>query len=222
MPSIPPPLPPLPLPPRCGRVITRGHRQHLEPCQGPPEPVQLSEEQLAEQAAAQVEQDKRKLQELELGGLVELGADEATFVVVGSTGNHYVVTFSDERRTCQCMDHRWGAGLCCGALQVCAAAQCCCAALLCCAAAVSQHCCAAASGARHPSSTGQVIAACHAGTCQTGLGLSALQYHALAPAIHSCTCCVQPCWAARLRIAHHTQSPSHPAGSGGATASTSS
>ncbi len=96
--------------------------------------MQLSEEELAQQAAAQVEQDKVKLQQLELGGLVELGADQATFVVVGSTGNHYVVTFSDERRTCQCMDHRWGPGGCCAAASgvFCICVLLCCAAVLCC------------------------------------------------------------------------------------------
>jgi hypothetical protein len=28
--------------------------------------------------------------------------------------------------------------------------------------------------------------------------------------MHSCTCCMQPCWAAKLRAAHHTPAPSLP------------
>jgi hypothetical protein len=28
------------------------------------------------------------------------------FIVIGSRGDHYTVTLRDERRTCQCLDHR--------------------------------------------------------------------------------------------------------------------
>lgn len=36
----------------------------------------------------------------------ESTAAYATFIVIGSTGNHYVVKLTDTRRSCTCMDHR--------------------------------------------------------------------------------------------------------------------
>jgi DNA mismatch repair ATPase MutL len=36
----------------------------------------------------------------------EAGGAHATFIVIGSTGNHYVVKLSDAKRSCTCMDHR--------------------------------------------------------------------------------------------------------------------
>lgn len=60
------------------------------------------------QADAMKNTEKAKLRELELGGLVDLTPEHAKFMVIGSTGNHYTVTFTNEKRTCQCPDHRWG------------------------------------------------------------------------------------------------------------------
>ena len=36
--------------------------------------------------------------------MIDLSSDDAKFVILGSAGKHYVVTLSDERHTCQCMD----------------------------------------------------------------------------------------------------------------------
>ena len=49
---------------------------------------------------------EERIAELELSGLV--GCDEAAaeFIVIGSTGTPYTITLTDERRRCQCVDHR--------------------------------------------------------------------------------------------------------------------
>ncbi|KAF6250584.1 hypothetical protein COO60DRAFT_796953 [Scenedesmus sp. NREL 46B-D3] len=189
--------------PRCGRVLSSSHARHLQSCKGPPEPP--TEEEIAAQAESYKLQQKDKLRQLELGGLVEYqpaadsgssskqqpahqqaspakrrktagdadpaeqqqqqqqgaeqeakpdteqspqkgkstakqrkqtaskggkaaakkqqavqsaaaaaaaaadggdGGAHATFIVIGSTGNHYVVKLSDAQRSCTCMDHR--------------------------------------------------------------------------------------------------------------------
>lgn len=92
--------------PRCGRVSTRGHREHLSRCHGP---VVLSEEEIKAQAEEMKRRDKDKLRALELGGLVDLTEEQALFIVVGSTGNHYKIKFSDgeKKRSCTCLDHRF-------------------------------------------------------------------------------------------------------------------
>ncbi|MEW5311885.1 MAG: hypothetical protein WDW38_003564 [Sanguina aurantia] len=50
--------------------------------------------------------EEEKLKQLELSGLVDINEAEAVFVVVGSTGSHYTVRLFDDRRSCECMDHR--------------------------------------------------------------------------------------------------------------------
>ncbi|WIA21512.1 hypothetical protein OEZ85_000715 [Tetradesmus obliquus] len=177
--------------PRCGKVLSSSHARHLQSCKGPPEPP--TEEEIAAQAESYKLQQKDKLRQLELGGLVDYqpasssseqqqqqqedeqaspakrrkteqqqqqqdaqeaggeavgiakehqqgkrkgkqakrstgkgskagqkkdaaaaaaaGGDagdgaHATFIVIGSTGNHYVVKLSDDKRSCTCMDHR--------------------------------------------------------------------------------------------------------------------
>ena len=57
--------------------------------------------------------EKQRLRELEMGGLVDYspgGEDQeanATFIVIGSKGDHYVVKIGEPKRTCTCMDYRW-------------------------------------------------------------------------------------------------------------------
>ncbi|GMH34300.1 hypothetical protein BSKO_02134 [Bryopsis sp. KO-2023] len=96
--------------PKCARVVTRGHKRHLESCQGRPEntadEIPLTEEEIAEQDRVQSERDATKIRELELSGLIEYTEDAAKFAIIGSTGKHYVVTLSEARQTCQCMDFR--------------------------------------------------------------------------------------------------------------------
>ena len=49
---------------------------------------------------------EERMSELELSGLVNCDETAAKFIVLGSTGNPYTVTLSDEKRSCQCVDHR--------------------------------------------------------------------------------------------------------------------
>lgn len=78
--------------PKCARVVVRGHADHLANCQGRTKPSNsLREYTLAELVQLEVqkiETEEKKLQELEMGGLIDLNDDQATFMVVGSTGVH--------------------------------------------------------------------------------------------------------------------------------------
>ena len=49
---------------------------------------------------------EERMSELELSGLVNCDETAAKFIVLGSTGTPYTVTLSDEKRSCQCVDHR--------------------------------------------------------------------------------------------------------------------
>lgn len=54
---------------------------------------------------------EQKLSELGLGGLVDFDEEpgergRADFIVIGSTGNHYIVSLTDQRNVCQCVDFR--------------------------------------------------------------------------------------------------------------------
>jgi hypothetical protein len=69
--------------PKCGKVLTRGHKQHLASCSGKPQPTLA---QLVELEVKKLEKLEHKLSELEVGGLVDLDEEKAVFVVVGSTG----------------------------------------------------------------------------------------------------------------------------------------
>lgn len=77
------------------------------------------------QAARYGEVQAARLRQLEMGGLVdytpaspgdpEAGVEAApacaTFIVIGSTGNHYIVKLTEPKFTCTCLDHRfrrWG------------------------------------------------------------------------------------------------------------------
>eukprot|EP00877_Chromochloris_zofingiensis_P010513 jgi/Chrzof1/5715/Cz16g12240.t1 len=92
--------------PRCGKVYRTGHRRHLETCKGLPEPP--TEEEIQEQANSMKRIEKSRLRQLELGGLVDYDPDgEAVFIVVGSTGNHYVLRMDGSKRSCTCMDYRF-------------------------------------------------------------------------------------------------------------------
>ncbi|GBF98448.1 hypothetical protein Rsub_11093 [Raphidocelis subcapitata] len=102
--------------PRCGAESSDYDLQqhHLAACRGPPEPP--TEEQLRKKAKTEVE----RMKELELGGLVDYVIDgegpgaraRATFIVVGSRGNHYAIKLDSEppedgkKRSCECPDHR--------------------------------------------------------------------------------------------------------------------
>lgn len=55
--------------PRCGKVLSSSHARHLQSCKGPPEPP--TEEEIAAQAESYKLQQKDKLCQLELGGLVD-------------------------------------------------------------------------------------------------------------------------------------------------------
>ncbi|EIE27523.1 hypothetical protein COCSUDRAFT_64271 [Coccomyxa subellipsoidea C-169] len=107
--------------PRCSKVLTKGHKQHLEHCTGkPPRPAKYDEsddedvaedeEELAEvevsKEAERIQRLDDKLKSLQMNGLIELTDKAAKFVVLGSTKKHYTVTLSDDRHACQCVDSR--------------------------------------------------------------------------------------------------------------------
>lgn len=59
------------------------------------------------QEASRAKKMDEKLKELELNGLVDFNPGvDAKFVVLGSTGNHYTITLTDAKQSCQCVDHR--------------------------------------------------------------------------------------------------------------------
>ena len=58
------------------------------------------------QEAERIQRMDKKLSSLHLDGLVDFTEQAAKFVVLGSTKNHYTVTLSDDRHTCQCVDFR--------------------------------------------------------------------------------------------------------------------
>ena len=71
--------------PKCGKIITKGHKKHLAMCTGKSayEPT-LAE--LIEIEVKKVENLDKKLVELEVGGLIDLTEEHALFMVIGSTG----------------------------------------------------------------------------------------------------------------------------------------
>jgi hypothetical protein len=71
--------------PKCAKVVTKGHKKHLAMCTGKPV-YDPSLAELIELAVKKVQTDNEKLNELELGGLIEVNDDHATFMVIGSTG----------------------------------------------------------------------------------------------------------------------------------------
>lgn len=55
---------------------------------------------------ADAKTEAQKLAQLQLGGMVEFTDDLARFMVIGSTGNHYTLVFTDKGRKCNCPDCR--------------------------------------------------------------------------------------------------------------------
>ena len=50
---------------------------------------------------------EERISELELSGLISCSKDEgAKFIVIGSTGKNYEIVLTDDKRKCQCLDHR--------------------------------------------------------------------------------------------------------------------
>ncbi|KAK9833702.1 hypothetical protein WJX74_003212 [Apatococcus lobatus] len=103
--------------PKCGKVVTKGHRNHWQGCSGTGEQRQQARDDATEddQEPSISQPDRRaksgrslqeRLSELEMGGLVELTDEHAKFVVLGSTGRHYTVTLSTGKGSCQCVDFR--------------------------------------------------------------------------------------------------------------------
>lgn len=72
--------------PKCKRVVTRGHKKHLHTCSGATQRPQKSLADMIKTEMAEIETDNAKLQELELGGLIEFDDARAVYMVVGSTG----------------------------------------------------------------------------------------------------------------------------------------
>ncbi|KAI3438626.1 hypothetical protein D9Q98_001048 [Chlorella vulgaris] len=107
--------------PRCGRVLQRGHRRHLQACPGAlqerpaaaaaraePRPRDAAMEDLdAEERQDQHRRLLARMSQLHLEGITELSEIAAKFVVLGSARNHYTVTLTDPSHTCTCPDYRF-------------------------------------------------------------------------------------------------------------------
>lgn len=68
----------------------KGHANHLENCLGRTKSSHSLREytltELVQLEVQKIETEERKLQELEMGGLIDVNDEQATFMVVGSTG----------------------------------------------------------------------------------------------------------------------------------------
>jgi hypothetical protein len=106
--------------PKCGRVFQKGHRAHLRSCSGPRHPsvgrtgYSARDRELLAEIPEEDRADSKKrmiarMKALELSGLVDfVPADpSASFIVIGSKGDPYTVTLSDEKHRCTCLDHRF-------------------------------------------------------------------------------------------------------------------
>lgn len=72
--------------PKCGRVVTKGHKKHLGICSGSPQQPQTLLADMIEAEMTKIATHNRKLQQLELGGLIEFDDEHAVFMVIGSKG----------------------------------------------------------------------------------------------------------------------------------------
>ncbi|KAK3285382.1 hypothetical protein CYMTET_7011 [Cymbomonas tetramitiformis] len=68
--------------------------------------VELPDEPRVYQSYAAGRSWEERMAELALDGLVELTNAHVTIVVIGSRGNHYVVTLANDSQKCQCPDFR--------------------------------------------------------------------------------------------------------------------
>ncbi|KAL4425739.1 hypothetical protein ABPG75_009755 [Micractinium tetrahymenae] len=105
--------------PRCGKVLEKGQRQHLQTCTGAkPKPKREPREPGArrEDALSGLTEEERRdrhkvllarMAQLHLDGLIEMTHENAKFVVLGSKGNHYTITLKDDKHTCGCLDYRF-------------------------------------------------------------------------------------------------------------------
>lgn len=79
--------------PKCGRVVTKGHASHLANCLGRTQKSHALREyslaELVQLEARKIETEEKKLQELDMGGLIDVNDEQATFMVVGSKGRPY-------------------------------------------------------------------------------------------------------------------------------------
>jgi hypothetical protein len=101
--------------PKCGRLVERAHRAHLESCAGA-KAAAAGYSKADKAALAGLTEEERKderkrtlarMSALELSGLVEFTLTAATFIVLGSRGDPYTVTLADEKHRCTCLDYRF-------------------------------------------------------------------------------------------------------------------
>ena len=108
--------------PKCGRIFERGHRAHLQSCSGRTSAKTVGSRSVPGYSAMDKEllsglseEDKKdakkralaRMKALDMSGLVEFTPDSATFIVIGSKGDPYTITLSDEKHKCTCLDHRF-------------------------------------------------------------------------------------------------------------------
>lgn len=100
--------------PKCGNVYERGQKRHLMNCSGPKSAASVyaaKDRELLKQMTEEERKDERKkmlarMQAVALDGLVECNDEFASFIVIGSRGDPYTITLSDEKKKCTCIDHR--------------------------------------------------------------------------------------------------------------------
>lgn len=104
--------------PRCGRVIEKNHRAHLLSCSGEAKPSRsvpgysaMDRELLAGLTEEEKKDSKKRtlarMKALDMSGLIDYTPEYAKFLVIGSKGDPYTVTLSDEKHKCTCLDHRF-------------------------------------------------------------------------------------------------------------------
>eukprot|EP00200_Dunaliella_tertiolecta_P017049 CAMPEP_0202413574 /NCGR_PEP_ID=MMETSP1128-20130828/29955_1 /ASSEMBLY_ACC=CAM_ASM_000463 /TAXON_ID=3047 /ORGANISM="Dunaliella tertiolecta, Strain CCMP1320" /LENGTH=337 /DNA_ID=CAMNT_0049019767 /DNA_START=63 /DNA_END=1073 /DNA_ORIENTATION=- len=66
--------------------------------------IQLTSEEMKQQEVMRAVD--QRMAAIKLDGLIDWTDQKAVFVVKGSRGDNYLVSISDNKNTCQCMDHR--------------------------------------------------------------------------------------------------------------------
>eukprot|EP00963_Diacronema_lutheri_P010511 scaffold1060_cov385-Pavlova_lutheri.AAC.29 len=93
--------------PKCERVFLRNHRNHLKSCTGKRRTIRSKEEDEA-MKKEHVQRSASRMMQLLFNGVESFDGDTAKLSVIGSSGNMYILTFSDQKkRKCTCPDHRF-------------------------------------------------------------------------------------------------------------------
>jgi hypothetical protein len=106
--------------PKCGKILEKGHRNHLRSCGGPKAKAgdgsskgySLLDKELLSELTEEERKDSKKrmlarMKALAISNLVDSTKEHAKFIVLGSKGDPYTVTLADDKHRCTCLDHRF-------------------------------------------------------------------------------------------------------------------